>query len=78
MHDVHIRSHWGKWRAVPHQFVKRSQNSIPVGMEVCMYDQTTVQHIRESAEGWEATDVQKAAARVPERHDPLPPSLAHL
>ena len=34
-----------------------------------MYDQTTVQHIRESAEGWEATDVQKAAARVPERHD---------
>jgi methylmalonyl-CoA mutase N-terminal domain/subunit len=38
-------------------------------MEVRMYDQTTVQHIRESAEGWEATDVQKAAARVPERHD---------
>ena len=36
-----------------------------------MYDQTTVQHIRESIEGWEATDVQKAAARVPERHDPF-------
>ncbi len=36
-----------------------------------MYDQTTVQHIRESLEEWEMTDVQKAAARLPERHDPF-------
>ncbi len=36
-----------------------------------MYDKSTVQHIRESVEQWEATDVQKAQARIPERHNPF-------
>ena len=33
-----------------------------------MYDHSTVQHIRESTEAWEKTDVQKAQARMAERH----------
>ncbi len=36
-----------------------------------MYDKSTVQHIRESVEGWEEADVQKAQSRLPERHDPF-------
>ena len=36
-----------------------------------MYDRATVQHIRESVEGWESTDVQRAATRLPERRDPF-------
>ena len=36
-----------------------------------MYDQTTIQQIRESVKGWEVTDVQKAAAHIPEHHDPF-------
>jgi methylmalonyl-CoA mutase N-terminal domain/subunit len=36
-----------------------------------MYDSSTIQHIRASVEGWEQTDVQRAQARLPERHDPF-------
>ncbi len=36
-----------------------------------MYDKSAVQHIREAVEHWEATDVQRAQARLPERHDPF-------
>ncbi len=36
-----------------------------------MYDKPTVQRIREAVEGWEQTDVQKARARLPLRHDPF-------
>jgi methylmalonyl-CoA mutase, N-terminal domain len=36
-----------------------------------MYDKSTVQHIRGSVKQWEEMDVQKAQARIPERHDPF-------
>lgn len=36
-----------------------------------MYDNSTIQHIRESVEQWCEADVQKAQARVPERRDPF-------
>ncbi len=36
-----------------------------------MYDLSTVQHIRKSVEQRESADVQRAQARLPERHDPF-------
>jgi len=36
-----------------------------------MHDKSTVQHIRESVEQWEPTDVQRAQSRLPERRDPF-------
>ena len=36
-----------------------------------MYDKSTIQRIRESVEQWEQTDIQRAQARIPERHDPF-------
>ncbi|MCX6030819.1 MAG: methylmalonyl-CoA mutase family protein [Chloroflexi bacterium] len=36
-----------------------------------MYDKSAVQHIREAVEQWEATDVHRAQARLPERRAPF-------
>ncbi|MBM4460408.1 MAG: methylmalonyl-CoA mutase [Chloroflexi bacterium] len=36
-----------------------------------MHDKSTVQHIRESVEHWQTTDVQRAASRLSERRDPF-------
>ncbi len=36
-----------------------------------MDDRPTIQHLRESVAAWEATDVRKAQARLPERRDPF-------
>ena len=43
-----------------------------------MYDKPAVQHIRESIEQWEKTDVQSAAPASPNAMTPLPPSPARL
>jgi len=40
-------------------------------MEVGMYDQPVTEQIRSAVEQWEETDVQRATARLPERHDPF-------
>jgi len=40
-------------------------------MEVRMYDQSVTERIQTAVERWEASDVQQAQARLPERHDPF-------
>jgi methylmalonyl-CoA mutase N-terminal domain/subunit len=36
-----------------------------------MYDKSVTEHIRAAVEHWQATDVQRAASRLPERRDPF-------